>query len=287
MANKLYNLTDKAKREFSGLPLVIYAAGAAFFLFVSTLPFLLLLSLLVPRIGIGADQLIAVVTEFTPNYIDDLVTQIILDTFSRSSNVVPIYVITILWSAAMSMTTLGDGLRLAYGVKRRSNFIVARLLSMLYMVVLLILLLGAMLLVMFGRFLLAFTGINRIPLPGFLSLLLQGRRPVFFIVGMMLLLLLYTFFSGKRRNPLCHLPGAVFTLVAWLAFSEGFSAYLNINTTYGTLYGNMSVMVVLLLWLYFSVYILLVGAGINASLQDDTNSSSQDGSPEEAPQDTP
>ncbi len=134
-----------------------------------------------------------------------------------------------------------------------------------------LLLLTAMLLVMFGRALLSFTGINRIPLPGFLSLLLQGRRPVFFVVGTLLLLLLYTFFSGKRENPFRHLPGAVFTMVAWLAFSEGFSIYLDFNTTYGTLYGDMSVMVVMLLWLYFSIYILFVGAGINASLRQSQN----------------
>ena len=253
-------------KEFSAMPLATYAASAAFFLFVSVLPFFLLLSLLVPRLGVGADQIIGFINAFTPSYVDDLVEQIIRDTFSRSESVVPLSVVIILWSSAMSFGALGDGLRLAYQMPRRFNYIITRLLSVLYVVVLLLLLLAALLLVMFGKHVLSFAGINRIRLPGFLTVMLQGRIMIFLIFGVLLLLLLYTYFSGSPVKPLRHLPGVVFTLVAWLAFSSLFSLYLKLNTTYGMLYGSMSVIVVLMLWLYFCVYILLLGAGINAFL---------------------
>ncbi|MBR5116624.1 MAG: hypothetical protein IK096_06115 [Lachnospiraceae bacterium] len=85
-------------KEFSAMPLATYAASAAFFLFVSVLPFFLLLSLLVPRLGVGADQIIGFINAFTPSYVDDLVEQIIRDTFSRSESVVPLSVVIILWS---------------------------------------------------------------------------------------------------------------------------------------------------------------------------------------------
>ena len=69
--------------------------------------------------------------------------------------------------------------------------------------------------------------------------------------------------------PLCKpilSPGAVFTSVAWAVFSYVFSIYLEYASNMSVLYGSLTTLVVVMLWLYFCMYLLFIGAEINQYL---------------------
>jgi membrane protein len=70
--------------------------------------------------------------------------------------------------------------------------------------------------------------------------------------------------NGVRRRTL---PGAVVTLVLWIALSIGFSAYVARLASYGTLYGGLATAAILLLWLWLLSLSLLVGGEVNAMLE--------------------
>ena len=59
-----------------------------------------------------------------------------------------------------------------------------------------------------------------------------------------------------------QLPGAAFSAVSWGVFSWGFSLYVGIGEAYST-YGSLSLIIILMIWLYIGIYILLIGAQIN------------------------
>jgi membrane protein len=63
------------------------------------------------------------------------------------------------------------------------------------------------------------------------------------------------------------LSGAVFAVAAWLALSFALEIYFrkfaNLNRTYGALGGGIALMI----WLYWSSFVILLGAEINGALQ--------------------
>ncbi len=64
--------------------------------------------------------------------------------------------------------------------------------------------------------------------------------------------------------------GAVVATVIWLVASVGFSLYVDNFSSYGKTYGSLAAVVVLLLWLWITCYIILLGAEINAESEQQT-----------------
>ena len=73
---------------------------------------------------------------------------------------------------------------------------------------------------------------------------------------------MYTYIPSARLRYVYQLPGAVFSAVVWYAFSWIFSMYVNSTDSY-SLYGSLATPVIMMFWLYFCIYIFLIGAFIN------------------------
>jgi membrane protein len=62
------------------------------------------------------------------------------------------------------------------------------------------------------------------------------------------------------------LPGAVFSVIGWILLSDGLSLYFqkfaHLNKTYGVLGGGIA----LLVWLYWSSFVILLGAELNSEI---------------------
>jgi len=64
-----------------------------------------------------------------------------------------------------------------------------------------------------------------------------------------------------------QLPGAIFTACAWQVISFVFSIYLDIFTGFTTMYGSLTMIILIMLWLYMCMYVILLGGEVNALLQ--------------------
>jgi membrane protein len=64
--------------------------------------------------------------------------------------------------------------------------------------------------------------------------------------------------------------GAVVATVIWLVASLAFSVYVDNFSSYGKTYGSLAAVVILLLWLWISFYVILLGAEINAETEAQT-----------------
>ena len=58
-----------------------------------------------------------------------------------------------------------------------------------------------------------------------------------------------------------QLMGAAFSAVGWMIVSWIFSVYLDIFKGFSSMYGSLTTIVLIMLWLYFCMYILLLGGG--------------------------
>ncbi|MGV1905951.1 YihY/virulence factor BrkB family protein [Agrobacterium cavarae] len=73
--------------------------------------------------------------------------------------------------------------------------------------------------------------------------------------------------------------GVVFSTVLWLVASVLFSFYLENFANYNATYGTLGALIGLMVWVWISVVILIVGAEINAELEHQTRKDSTTGSP--------
>lgn len=63
-------------------------------------------------------------------------------------------------------------------------------------------------------------------------------------------------------------PGAVLAIVLWVMLSKGFSLYLQYFDTYAKTYGSLGAIIILMLWLYLTALVILIGGAMNAILDE-------------------
>ena len=250
-------------KELLDKDILVYASSMAFYLFVALPPFLLMLALLLPLFGISVQQLTDAVRALAPESIAEQLAVIIRDTIDRSAAIVPGTIIFVLWSAMSGLAALSDGLRVAYGVKKKRGAFVLRLLALAYTIALLLIVTIYMAVLAFSQKILAWSGLKLTDLPKILVIVLDLRTMLFFIIGIIMVLLLYMFLPGKTFQPGYHIIGTLFTIVGWVVFSLGFSIYLQVSTNRNVIYGGLSVLVAMLMWIFCLVGILLVGGVLN------------------------
>ena len=71
----------------------------------------------------------------------------------------------------------------------------------------------------------------------------------------------------KKTTLRKQLPGAVFTAFGWQILSFVFSVYLDFFTGFSSMYGSMTTIILIMLWLYGCMYIILLGGELNALLE--------------------
>ena len=69
--------------------------------------------------------------------------------------------------------------------------------------------------------------------------------------------------SRIKSGFLPHFPGAVFASVGWTMFSYGYSLYITNFPSASYIYGSLAAVCLIMLWLYFCMIILLLGAEVN------------------------
>lgn len=83
--------------------------------------------------------------------------------------------------------------------------------------------------------------------------------------------LVYKYLPNRRATQKTtlrkQLPGAVFTAWGWLLISFIFSIYLDIFEGFSDMYGSMTTIVLIMLWLYLCMYVILLGGEVNALLE--------------------
>jgi membrane protein len=178
-----------------------------------------------------------------------------------------------LWSCRAGVAALIGGLNAIAGQRMRSGIwqvIVALLLTF----ALVSLAIVALTVVVIVPILLAF-----IPVASSTAWLLEGIRWLIALgVLMMGLSLLYRFGPariGSRGR--WFTVGAFVVVVLWVAASAGLSYYLTNFASYNEVYGSIGAVIGLLLWLYVSAYLILLGAALNVEVHGyDTPPDSED-----------
>lgn len=96
------------------------------------------------------------------------------------------------------------------------------------------------------------------------------RFAVLGIVVLTALSALYAAAQDKPRRARAILPGAALSTLAWIALSFCYSVYAENFSNYSAVYGALSTIVVLMIWLYLTALTLILGAELNHTILSDT-----------------
>ena len=93
---------------------------------------------------------------------------------------------------------------------------------------------------------------------------LGARNFLAFVVLVFVFLFLYKVLPNRKASLKSQLPGAVLTAIAWSVFSFGFSIYFTFFPNFTNMYGSLTTIILIMLWMYICMNIVLFGAEINA-----------------------
>lgn len=252
----------KMKRDDVGA----HAASAAFFMFLSIFPILMLLCSVLPYTHISEADLLRVVTDFLPSSIDPLAVSVIGELYDQSVTVISISAIFIIWSAAKGILALVRGLNAVQEVNETRNYFVLRFWSCIYTVILLVLIVFSLIVLVFGNPIIN-NLLSHLPSIRYMAIILMPFRYLVVIVALALVFaLMYALIPNRKNKIYDKMPGAIFASSGWTVFSWAFSLYVE---RYGAfnMYGSLTTIVIIMLWLYFCMYILLLGDELNYYLQ--------------------
>jgi membrane protein len=180
-----------------------------------------------------------------------------------------------LWSANAGMKAIFDALNIIYDEEEKRGLIRLNVVSLFFTFCAIagaLLAVGAV--VVFPLVLAAFGwSSSDEPIIGFL------RWPVMFVLILVGLAVLYRYGPSRRLAKWRWLSvGSVFAAVAWLAVSSLFSWYLGNFANYNATYGALGAVVGLMMWMWLSTIVVLVGAELNAEIEHQTACDSTIGS---------
>lgn len=248
-----------------------YAAQAAYFFVLSLIPIFLLLLTMVQFTPVTTPEVLQTMLQVFPDSVAPLIRSIVVQTYSQSGSIIPVTIIVALWSAGKGVLSVTSGLNCIYSNTETRNYFYLRLRASLYTVLFLLAIMLSLVISVFGNSISAMVYRNVPFLSKVVDFIMQIRTVVTFIVLTVFWDLVYKFLPNRKHQAKTtlrkQLPGAAFTALGWQMISFVFSVYLDIFTGFSSMYGSLTTIVLIMLWLYGCMYIILLGGELNALLE--------------------
>lgn len=245
-----------------------FAAQSAYFILLSFIPFVLLLVTMVRYTPLTQEIVTEALTRAVPAEFRSFVEGIVGEVFGKSAAFVPVSAIIALWSAGKGINALTNGLNCVYRVEETRSYLINRLRSMVYTMVFVVAVVGTLVLLVFGNQIQARIAQRVLAVAGLTSVIVGLRTFIALAMLCLIFLMIYRFVPNRKATLKSQLPGAMVSSVAWSLFSLIFSIYIDFIPGTANMYGSLTTLVLIMLWLYFCMWILLIGAEINAGFED-------------------
>lgn len=234
-------------------------------------PFLIFLMTVIGFLRLDSQQVLIFLETLLPDEIYILIQNIvkyIID--SREGSLLSLSLFLSIWSSSAGFRAVMRGLNKAYNVVDTRNYIAKIVLSIIYTIGLVLMLVLMLILVVFGgvlgdlfvKFFVDYIDVNIVLNSWYII------RYSFIIVLMVSVFAVIYYYVPVVKNKRVSnvLPGAIFTTIGWIVVSMGFTYYVNNLSNYSTLYGSIGTVIVLMIWLFLTSMMILLGGEINAIL---------------------
>lgn len=245
------------------------AAQIAYYMMLALFPFILFLLSLISHLPmLQPDLVLSVLSEALPGDTYDLVAGTVRTLLSqRGGGLLGLGLLAALWSGSMGVGALITTINRAYNIHPKRNLLHQKILSIVLTLALsgfvilstALVLLGPDLSHEFFR-LLGLAGDSQ-------SFWLTLRLPLVLLLNLLALSILYHFAPEAKQRYVWVLPGTVTATLLWFGASSLFRLFLRNFGSYNLTYGSIATVIILMVWLWVSGFIFLLGAEVNALMR--------------------
>jgi membrane protein len=241
------------------------SAQLAYFFLLSLFPLLIFVFTLLPYLPIPYPDILGSIREFAPPQTMDLIEKNVNHVMNnRNGGLLSFGVIGTIWSASNGIHALVRAFNKAYNVNESRSFIVSRGMAIVLTIGMIFVFIVAVLLPIFGReigiFLFSYLGFKL----EFLRIWEMLRLAVSALILFLIFTGLYWIAPNVKLRCRSAFPGAGFATVGWILSSYALSIYVSKFNNFSLTYGSIGAIIVLLIWLYISGFIIILGGEINA-----------------------
>lgn len=240
-----------------------------YFLILSIFPFLIFFLNILSYTSIARDDILNNLLIVLPIETQIMLKGIIKEVVSSSSEtLLSIGIILTLWTGSLGITAIIRAVNKAYGVEKKRPFWRMKGIAIVFTIVLALLLIIVMSMLVFGEVIgneiFAIFGATHI----FHHIWQLFRIVIPFISMIIIFASLYKISPTPEELKISFrqtLPGAIFTTTGWIIASIIFSYYVNNFANYSKTYGSLGGIIILLVWLYMSSIMIILGGEINGT----------------------
>lgn len=268
--NKILNLKHIKNfiRIISRNELRVLPGSIAYFLVMSIVPALLLGVLICSKLSFSMVQILDIFNEIIPKDVSELLMPIVSSI--KADSVSWWYIILGLLLASNGTHSIILASNTLYGIENK-GYLYRRLKSLIMIMVASFVFLFIVLVLGFGnnilKFILSLDALSEIG-PKIYSAFIILKWPIAIIVIALLIKVIYTLAPDKKIPSKFVNKGVTFTTIGWVIATALYSYYANNIADYSLIYGSLSSIIVLMIWIYVMAYILVVGIAINTNIYE-------------------
>jgi membrane protein len=254
-------------RRFTEHKVPDLAAQLSFYFLLALFPFLIFTFALLGYLPIPTDDVLELISQYAPQESMSLIENNLRNVLDvQRGGLLSFSIIFTLWSASNGSYAIIRALNHAYEVEESRPFFRARAVSFFLTFSMILAIIVALILPVFGKaiglFLFSFVGLSET----FLTIWNVLRWIISFCVIVTVFAFLYYFAPNKKIGVREVWIGAIIATSGWELVSLAFSYYVSNFANFTATYGSLGGIIVLMLWLFLSGMILILGGEINALL---------------------
>ena len=241
------------------------ASQLSYNLLLSLFPFFIFLFTIAGYSNVNSEEVLISLKNILPFNVYSLIYDTVIEIFdSRKGNLLSFSLIITIWIASNGFNAVIKAVNKAYNQEECRPFWKLQVISILSTIILSFLIIFSLFLLVLGNFIL-------IKLTLWFNLSIELIYIWNFLRYILALLIMIFIFTLIYKITPCTpssfadaLPGSIFATIGWVLVSLGFAYYVDNFANYSRLYGSIGAVIALMVWLYLTSIIILIGGEINS-----------------------
>lgn len=265
MKSKVIVLWNKVFSNIKRPEMAILPGQLAFYFALTIVPLIMIFAMILTLFNLSSADLQEVMMFHLPSNVVSFLTSVSNGSQLDSGNLVVL--ITVLIFASNGPHSMIVASNLIYRIKNK-NYLYRRLKAFIMLIILLILFIFVLFVPVLGNIIIKIlcTLFQSNQMSETIYWLYHlAKYPLSFFIIYFFVKLLYVMGPDKKIKSKNVTFGAFFTTLLWIISTTIFSIYVENFASYSTIYGGISSMIILLLWIYLLAYIYVLGMALNVS----------------------
>lgn len=239
----------------------VYAAGAAFYIFMSFIPYLLIMLSTIKYLPFTKQDLLAAINDILPMEPNTIIANMIDEMYARGIGILSLSIVAAIWASAKGVLGITKGLNEIFDSAKPRNFLYLRTRSAICTLLLMLGMILMLVISVFGNTIIDIVR-RKVTIPRIVQNILDIKNIIMFAVLFIVFMFFFCVLPTVKISVRSQIVGAAGASLVWILFTKLFSFYLSTFSGY-SMYGSFAVVLVIGVWLYVGMYIMFMGALVN------------------------